>query len=97
MINMQAVLYLRVSTERPQLENQLEPLTTFAKKRALKVVQVYRDMAPGRNSSRPALNQILKDANQHAFDVQLHVHRKSISNSQEGSEKRDVFWCAEEV
>ena len=56
---MKAALYLRGSTDKQESGNQLEPLTAFAKKRALKVVQVYRDMAPGRNGSRPAQVYIL--------------------------------------
>ena len=66
---MKAALYLRVSTDKQELENQLEPLKKFAKGRGLKVVQVYRDMATGKNSNRPALNKMLKDAHRHAFDV----------------------------
>ena len=66
---MKAALYLRVSTDKQELENQLEPLKKFAKGRGLKIVQVYRDMATGKNSNRPALNKMLKDAHRHAFDV----------------------------
>ena len=66
---MKAALYLRISTDKQELENQLEPLKKFAKGRGLKVVQVYRDMATGKNSNRPALNKMLKDAHRHAFDV----------------------------
>ena len=52
---MKAALYLRVSTDKQEIENQLEPLKKFAKGRGFKIVQVYRDMATGRNSDRPAL------------------------------------------
>ncbi|MCL4468678.1 MAG: recombinase family protein [Deltaproteobacteria bacterium] len=51
---MKAALYLRVSTDKQELENQLLPLKKFAKGRGLKVVNVYRDMATGKNSNRPA-------------------------------------------
>ena len=66
---MKAALYLRVSTDKQEIENQLELLKGFAKGRGLKVVQVYRDMATGKNSNRPALNKMLKDAHRHVFDV----------------------------
>ncbi len=66
---MKAALYLRVSTDKQELENQLEPLKKFAKGRGLKVVQVYRDMATGKNSDQNAFQQILKDAYQHKFDA----------------------------
>ena len=66
---MKAALYLRISTDKQEIENQLLPLKKFAKGRGLKVVQVYRDMATGKNSDRLALNKMLKDAHRHAFDV----------------------------
>ncbi len=69
MHSLKAALYLRISTDKQELENQLEPLKKFAKGRGLKVVQVYRDTAAGKNSVRPALNKMLKDAHRHAFDV----------------------------
>ena len=49
-----AALYLRISTDKQELGNQLEPLKKFAKGRGFKIVQVYRDMATGKNSNRPA-------------------------------------------
>jgi DNA invertase Pin-like site-specific DNA recombinase len=66
---MKAALYLRVSTDRQELENQLEPLKKFAKGRGFKVVQVYRDTASGKKADRTAFQQMLKDAHQKKFDV----------------------------
>ena len=66
---MKAALYLRISTNKQELGNQLEPLKKFAKGRGLKIVQVYRDMATGKNGNRLALNRMLKDAHRHTFDV----------------------------
>ena len=66
---MKTALYLRVSTDKQELENQLEPLTTFAQQRGLEIVQVYRDTGTGKNIQREAFKQMLKDAHQHKFDV----------------------------
>ncbi len=66
---MKTALYLRVSTDRQEVENQLEPLTTFAQQRGLEIVKVYRDTATGKNSDREAFKQMLKDAHRHNFDV----------------------------
>ncbi len=66
-----AALYLRVSTNKQELENQLEPLKKFAKGRGFKVVQVYRDTASGKRADRTAFNKMLKDAHQKKFDVIL--------------------------
>ncbi len=68
---LRAALYLRVSTDKQELENQLEPLTTFAKGRGLDVVQVYKDTASGKRADRAAFNKMLKDAHQKKFDVIL--------------------------
>ncbi len=64
-----AALYLRVSTNKQELENQLEPLKKFAKGMGFKVVQAYKDTASGKRADRTAFNKMLKDAHQKKFDV----------------------------
>ncbi len=44
---MKAALYLRVSTDKQELENQLEPLKKFAKGRGLKIVATNRFLDAG--------------------------------------------------
>jgi DNA invertase Pin-like site-specific DNA recombinase len=56
-------IYMRVSTTLQTTENQLIPLTEYAKRMGLEIVSVYKDEGiSGVKSKRPALNDMLKDA-----------------------------------
>ena len=56
-------IYMRVSTTLQTTENQLIPLTEYAKRMGLEIVSVYKDEGiSGVKSKRPALNEMLKDA-----------------------------------
>ena len=56
-------IYMRVSTTLQTTENQLIPLTEYAKRMGVEIVSVYKDEGiSGVKSKRPALNEMLKDA-----------------------------------
>jgi DNA invertase Pin-like site-specific DNA recombinase len=56
-------IYMRVSTTLQTTENQLIPLTEYAKRMGLEIVSVYKDEGiSGVKSKRPALIDMLKDA-----------------------------------
>src|SRR5262249_516334 len=59
-----AAIYVRVSTHKQTVENQLSELRQIAERRGWQVVQEYRDAgirgAKGRDG-RPGLDQMLKD------------------------------------
>ena len=56
-------IYMRVSTTLQTTENQLIPLTEYAKRMGLEIVSVYKDEGiSGVKSKRLALNEMLKDA-----------------------------------
>jgi DNA invertase Pin-like site-specific DNA recombinase len=67
-----AAIYLRTSTTGQHTENQRLELERIAERRGWTVVEVYEDFgisgAKGRDK-RPALDQMLKDANRRRFDV----------------------------
>jgi DNA invertase Pin-like site-specific DNA recombinase len=67
-----AAIYVRVSTDKQTIENQLRELRRVAEHRGWKVVQEYRDAgisgAKGREA-RPGLDEMLKDAQRRRFDV----------------------------
>ena len=67
-----AALYVRVSTDRQTVENQIARLTEIAKGRKWQIVQTFSDAgisgAKGRNE-RPGFDQMLKHAQRHRFDV----------------------------
>jgi DNA invertase Pin-like site-specific DNA recombinase len=67
-----AAIYVRVSTDRQTVENQVRELRQIAERRGWEVVEEYRDAgisgAKGREN-RPGLDQMLKDASKRRFDV----------------------------
>ena len=67
-----AALYVRVSTDKQTVENQIAKLTEVANARGWQIVEVYRDAgisgAKGRDQ-RPGLDQMLKDSQRAKFDV----------------------------
>jgi DNA invertase Pin-like site-specific DNA recombinase len=67
-----AAIYLRVSTTGQNTDNQRLELERIAERRGWSVVEVYEDFgisgSKGRDQ-RPALDQLLKDANRRRFDV----------------------------
>jgi DNA invertase Pin-like site-specific DNA recombinase len=67
-----AALYVRVSTDRQTVENQISRLTEIASGRGWRIVQIFSDAgssgAKGRND-RPGLDEMLKQAQRHRFDV----------------------------
>ncbi len=67
-----AAIYVRVSTDKQTIENQLRELRRIAEHRGWKIVEEYRDAgisgAKGREA-RPGLDEMLKDAQRRRFDV----------------------------
>ncbi len=67
-----AAIYVRVSTDRQTIENQLEALRRVAEARGWQEIGIYRDSgisgSKGR-AERPGLDQMLKDAGRGKFDV----------------------------
>ena len=67
-----AAIYVRVSTDKQTVENQVTALRQIAERRGWQVVEQYHDAgisgAKGRDG-RPGLDQMLKDASKRRFDV----------------------------
>jgi DNA invertase Pin-like site-specific DNA recombinase len=67
-----AAIYVRVSTDKQTVENQLRELHQIAERRGWEVVQEYHDAgisgAKGRKD-RPGLDKMLEDAQRRRFDV----------------------------
>ena len=67
-----AAIYVRVSTDKQTVENQVRELRQIAERRGWQVVEEYSDAgisgAKGRDQ-RPGLDQMLKDASRRRFDV----------------------------
>ena len=67
-----AAIYVRVSTDKQTVENQLRELRQIAGRRGWEVVEEYHDAgiscAKGRKD-RPGLDRMLQDAQRRRFDV----------------------------
>jgi DNA invertase Pin-like site-specific DNA recombinase len=67
-----AAIYVRVSTDKQTVENQVAALRQIAERRGWQVIEHYSDAgisgAKGRDG-RPGLDQMLKDAQRRKFDV----------------------------
>jgi DNA invertase Pin-like site-specific DNA recombinase len=67
-----AAIYVRVSTDKQTIENQVTALCQIAERRGWEVLEQYHDAgisgAKGREG-RPGLDQMLKDASKRKFDV----------------------------
>src|SRR5215469_10863329 len=67
-----AAIYVRVSTDKQTVENQVAALRQIAERRGWQVVEQYHDAgisgSKGRDG-RPGLDQMLKDASRRKFDV----------------------------
>lgn len=68
---MKAAIYVRVSTDKQELENQLHPLLEYANRQGYEVVKVYKDIASGKDSNRKEFNIMMNDAHKKKFDVIL--------------------------
>jgi DNA invertase Pin-like site-specific DNA recombinase len=71
-VQKRAAIYVRVSTDRQTVENQLRELRQIAERRGWEVVKAYGDAgisgSRGRND-RPGLDEMLRDAQRRRFDI----------------------------
>jgi DNA invertase Pin-like site-specific DNA recombinase len=67
-----AAIYVRVSTDKQTVENQVRELRQIAEHRGWQVIEIYQDAgisgAKGRDG-RPDLDRMLKDAQKRRFDI----------------------------
>jgi DNA invertase Pin-like site-specific DNA recombinase len=64
-------IYTRVSTADQSTEGQKHELEEYARRRGWHIQKTYSDTISGSKSSRPALDEMLKDAKQRKFDCVL--------------------------
>lgn len=69
-----AAIYLRVSTEKQELKNQLLDLKRYCQKQSWKIYKVYSDIVTGKEikeERRPGFTEIFRDAHKRKFDIVL--------------------------
>jgi DNA invertase Pin-like site-specific DNA recombinase len=64
-----AAIYVRVSTDKQTVENQVAALRQIAERRGWEVIEQYSDAGISGRDGRPGLDQMLKDASRRKFDV----------------------------
>ncbi len=68
---MKAAIYVRVSTDTQELNNQKAALIEYCLKSDWEVYSVYEDIASGTKQSRPAFDRLLIDSRKKVFDIVL--------------------------
>lgn len=64
-----AVLYVRVSTDKQEAQNQALQLREYCKNVGYKIVHEYCDVMSGTETKRPNYNKMFADASKYLFDV----------------------------
>jgi DNA invertase Pin-like site-specific DNA recombinase len=68
---MKPALYLRVSTDKQETDNQALQLRDFAPKQGWQIVEEYVDYETGSKGDRPEFQRMFKDASRRKFDLVL--------------------------
>jgi DNA invertase Pin-like site-specific DNA recombinase len=64
-------MYSRVSTDGQNPDGQESEMKEYAKNRGWEVTRMYRDKMSGAKASRPALDELMVDANKRRMDIVL--------------------------
>lgn len=64
-------IYLRVSTNEQNIENQRQVLINYLEQRGFELYKIYEDVGTGSNEKRLQLNSLLSDARKRKFDAVL--------------------------
>jgi len=70
-LNRSCALYVRVSTDKQEAQNQLTPLREYATRLGLKIFTEYVDIISGKETSRPQYDLMFEDAHKKMFDLVL--------------------------
>jgi len=68
---MKVAIYVRVSTTKQELENQLIQLKEYVSKSGWEIFKIYTDVISGKEDKRPAYDKMFMDAHQKKFDIVL--------------------------
>jgi DNA invertase Pin-like site-specific DNA recombinase len=68
---MRIAIYVRVSTGKQEVENQLIQLREYCKKSNYEIFNEYVDVISGKENSRPAYDKMFQDAHKRLFNLVL--------------------------
>lgn len=74
-------IYVRVSTDKQEVKNQLNPLREYCKKKEYEIFEEYIDVTSGSKDSRPAFDKMFEDAHKYFFDAVLFWDLSRFSRS----------------
>lgn len=78
---MKAVVYVRVSTNKQESENQLIALREYCNKTGYHIIKEYVDIISGKEDKRPNWDKLFLDAHQRKFDIVLFWDLSRFSRS----------------
>lgn len=78
---MKAALYARVSTDKQELNNQLNQLRSYAEAQDWTIYQEYTDIISGADKSRPGFDALFQDAHKKLFNTVLFWDLSRFSRS----------------
>lgn len=64
---MKVAIYVRVSTEQQDYDNQIELCKRFCEMKGFEIYRIYKDIYTGTSSSRPEFNKLLEEMRQYKF------------------------------
>jgi len=74
-------LYVRVSTNKQEVENQLTQLRSYCLKSSYTIFKEYIDVISGKENSRPAYDLMFQEAHKKLFDIVLFWDLSRFSRS----------------
>jgi DNA invertase Pin-like site-specific DNA recombinase len=66
---MKAALYVRVSTDKQELGNQLAQLRDYCQKSGYEIYAEFQDITSGKDNSRPGFDALFSHAHKKEFDI----------------------------
>jgi len=64
---MEVAIYVRVSTDKQELENQLSQLRLYCRSKNYQIMKIYEDIISGGTTSRPGFDKLLDEARKGYF------------------------------
>lgn len=64
---MKVAIYVRVSTDKQELKKQIELCKKYCETKGYEIYKIYQDIISGKETSRPAFNQLLEDMRKYNF------------------------------
>jgi|TARA_Y100000310_G_scaffold98941_1_gene96729 DNA invertase Pin-like site-specific DNA recombinase len=68
---MKVAIYVRVSTDKQEVENQLVQLREYCNKNSYFIFDEYIDVISGKETSRPSYDRMFQEAHKRLFDLVL--------------------------